>query len=301
MKAFLIALVALAPTALNAASLEQDYYAARDRAIKHMAAADKPGGYDDKLREYEDKALADLTARMRRIVGPSRLPGMSGEGTSNVDTLYRGDQGFGRLDGLAYGEIDAKTRVVVSTDTLFKAWLKSRRKWWPTDEVPQDMTKALRSDAFFTQALLGDAAFQIYAELPVTKPAKASTVFAMLNTRAQDIGPWPATEITVSLVQGHRVYVVTTPAETSIAPMPECVALWDAANKKLQEESEKPPVPGQSFGDLSESVRSNGDEEFHRCFAERAPRDPGYAALVKQAQAIVDGLPADQATPAARK
>jgi hypothetical protein len=223
MKAFLIALVALVPTALNAASPEQDYYAARDRAIKHMDVADKPGGYDDKLREYEDKVLADLTERMRRIVGPSKLQGVPGEAKSNVDTLYRGDQGFGRLDGLAYGAIDAKTRIVVSTDTLFKAWLGSRRKWWPTDEVPQDMTKALRSDVFFTQALLGDAAFQKYVDLPVKKPANASMVFAMLNTRAQDIGPYPPSEITVSVVQAHRVYVVTTPPVAEIALMQECM------------------------------------------------------------------------------
>ena len=169
---------------------------------------------------------------MRRIVGPSKLQGVPGEAKSNVDTLYRGDQGFGRLDGLAYGAIDAKTRIVVSTDTLFKAWLRSRRKWWPTDDVPQDMTKALRSDVFFTQALLGDAAFQKYVELPVKKPANASMVFAMLNTRAQDIGPYPASEITVSVVQGHRVYVVTTPPVAEIAMMPECVALWNAAEQK---------------------------------------------------------------------
>jgi hypothetical protein len=275
---------------LNAASLEQDYYAARDRAIKHMDVADKPGGYDDKLREYEDKVLADLTERMRRIVGSSKLQGAPGEAKSNVDTLYRGDQGFGRLDGLAYGAIDDKTRIVVSTDTLFKAWLRSRRKWWPSDEVPQDMMKALRSDAFFTQALLGDAAFQKYVELPLKKPAKASMVFAMLNTRAQDIGPWPPSEITVSVVQGHRVYVVTTPPVAEIALMPECLALWNAASKKLEEEAAK-PSSGQSFGDLSEEVRSDGDAEFHRCFAERAPREASFAALVKQAQDIVDGLP----------
>ena len=290
MKAFLIALVALVPTVLNAASPEQDYYAARDRAIKHMDVADKPGGYDDRLREYEEKVLADLTERMRRIVGPSKLQGVPGEAKSNVDTLYRGDQGFGRLDGLAYGAIDAKTRIVVSTDTLFKAWLRSRRKWWPTDEVPQDMTKALRSDVFFTQALLGDAAFQIYVELPVKKPAKASMVFAMLNTRAQDIGPYPPSEISVSVVQGHRVYVVTTPPVAEIAMMPECVALWNAASKKLEEEAGK-PSSGQSFGDLSEAIRSDGDAEFHRCFAERAPREASFAALVRQAQEIVDGLP----------
>jgi hypothetical protein len=293
MKAFVIVWAVLVPTALQAASPEQDYAAARDRAIQQIEAADKAGTPSDRVVEMQDRAVADLEKLLQRIVGPSSLNGVEATATNNVDTLIRGDLGFGRLDGLAYASADNKTRIVVSTDTLFKAWLKSRRKWWPNDDVPQDIDKALRSEVFFTQALQGDAAFQRYAVLPVKKPPQAGAVFAMLDTRAQDIGPWPANEITATLIRGHRVYVVTTPASVDLALMPECVKQWDAANKTLEDASAT-PTPGQSFGDLSERIRSGGDVAFHRCFAERAPRAPGYAALVRQAQDILDGLPSGE-------
>jgi len=286
----MIAVLVLAPTALHAASPEQGYAAARDRAIQQIEAADKAGTPSDRVVEMQDRAVAELEKQLQRIIGPSSLKGVEATAKSNVDTLIRGDLGFGRLDGLAYASADEKTRIVVSTDTLFKAWLKSRRKWWPDDDVPQDIAKALRSEVFFTQALQGDAAFQKYAELPVKKPPQTSDVFAMLNTRAQDIGPWPANEITVTLTRGGRIYVVTTPASANIAPMPECLKHWKAADQKLEEASRK-LTSGESFGDLAERIRSDGDAAFHRCFAERAPRDPAYAGLLKQAQDFVDGLP----------
>ena len=135
------------------------------------------------------------------------------------------------------------------------------------------MTKALRSDVFYTQALLGDAAFQIYVELPVKKPAKASMVFAMLNTRAQDIGPYPPSEIT-------RVGRAGPPRlcgdDAAGRRDRDDAGMRGAMECREQEGSRKRPAnqaPGQSFGDLSEAIRCDGDAEFHRCFAERAPRE----------------------------
>ena len=48
-----------------------------------------------------------------------------------------------------------------------------------------------------------DAAVFKYAELPVRKPAAASLVFAMVGTRAQDVGPWEAEEVTVALFRAE--------------------------------------------------------------------------------------------------
>ena len=48
--------------------------------------------------------------------------------------------------------------VVVTTEGLFKIWLREHRKWWRDNNVPQDPAKALRHTSFYTQAMSTDAA-----------------------------------------------------------------------------------------------------------------------------------------------
>ena len=43
------------------------------------------------------------------------------ESALNLDTLIEGDLGFGLLDGMVYGPVDGKTRVVVTTEACFNA------------------------------------------------------------------------------------------------------------------------------------------------------------------------------------
>ena len=56
---------------------------------------------------------------------PVAIKGIPGEGALNLDTLIEGDQGFGLLDGMVYGGLDDKTRVIVTTDSLFRRWLRA--------------------------------------------------------------------------------------------------------------------------------------------------------------------------------
>ena len=231
------------------------------------------------LKEHE-RAVAELEKQLKRVIGPSALalPGLPAEGKINNDTLTKGDQGFGLLDGLRYVSEDYKTWVVVTTEGLFKMWLREHRKWWRDNNVPQDPAKALRHNSFYTQAMSTDAAVFKYAELPIKKPAAASLAFAMLGTTAQDVGPWEPDDVTVALLQGGKLYVVRVEASAKIGPFPPCKALWDQAMKKSQEGSK--------------AIEEEGHAAFRRCFAERAPREKGFADLVRQAQEIADKLPA---------
>ena len=54
--------------------------------------------------------------------------------------------------------------------------------------------------------------------------------------------------------------------------------MWDKAHEEIA-------------GGTSRSARSSDHAAFRRCFAERAPREKGFADLVRQAQDIVDKLP----------
>jgi hypothetical protein len=295
MKFVLIALLVLLPAASNAASPEQEYFAARDAYIKRLERETKPNVVSDDLTRREQLARAELEMRLKQIIGSSELKGVAPEAKVNLDTLLKGDQGFGMLDGLVYSSPEDKTRIIVTTDALLNAWLRGHRKWWGKNDIPAGVEPALRSEPFYTQAISTDAAVQKYAELPVKKPTAASFVFAMLNGRAQDIGPWAPKEIMVSVLMNRRLFLVTAPAETTIEPMPECVALWDKAvaqAQKVLEEPDGPKARSRKPASSFEKIQEEGHAAFHRCFVERAKGDKAFSVLTRQAQSIIDALPA---------
>jgi hypothetical protein len=293
---FWIGLLALCPVFAEAATPEQTYLAARDAQIRKLAAVLKKFGIEDKrVTKQHEQAVADLGKQVARVVGPSALalPGLPADGKPNNDALIKGDMGFGLLDGVRYGAGDSDTMVVVTTEGLFKTWLREHRKWWRDNNVPQDPAEALRHDSFYTQAMSTDAAVHRFAELPVKKPAAASLVFAMVGTRAQDIGSREADEVTLALLQGAKLYLVRAKAGAKLGPFPPCNEIWTKAEQKSKAEFERHQAnPNARTPSRQSSIEDEADKAFRRCFAERAPRDKGFANLVQQAQDIIDKLPA---------
>jgi hypothetical protein len=277
-----IGLLILLPALATAASPEQAYLAARDAQIRRLTALSNPNPSSDRVLKEHERAVAELEKQLKRVIGPSTLalPGLPAEGKINNNTLTKGDQGFGLLDGLVFWSGDYKTQVVVTTEGLFKVWLREHRKWWDENNVPQDQAKALRHDSFYTQAVSADAAVSKFAELPIKKPAAARLGFAMLSMQAQDVGPWEPEQVTVSVLQGEKLYVVRVPAAAKIGPFPPCKAVWDRARKKAEASADAMPIENEGYA------------AFRRCFAERAPREKAFADLVRQAQEIADKLPA---------
>jgi hypothetical protein len=184
----------------------------------------------------------------------------------------------------------------VTTDALFAHWLREHKNWWGPSvaNVPQGAAAALRSEAFYTQALTTDSAISKYLELPLAKPVKATFAFAMLAARSQDIGPRTPDELIASVVQGGRVFVVSAPANVKVDPMPACQEIWRESERKTAELREayaaSEPRDDRLF-EQSKRTEEEGDAAFRRCFAQRAKGQSFFAALTKQAQALVDGLP----------
>ncbi|MFZ3335779.1 MAG: hypothetical protein WA199_07485, partial [Xanthobacteraceae bacterium] len=118
----------LTPAAATPA--EDAYIASRDAAIAKIKAAtdaepkNSTSGDDNKVIALDNQERASLEQLMRVIVGPVTVKGLDGRGAINLDTLSDGDEDFGLLDGMVYGGIDAKTRVIVTTDGLFRHWLQ---------------------------------------------------------------------------------------------------------------------------------------------------------------------------------
>jgi hypothetical protein len=212
-------LLAAGTMALAAAATPEDaYIAARDAAISRIKAAEdaeQRGPMDsigDKILSAEAQARAELEKQMRAIIGPVIIKDMTGEAKLNLDTLSEGDEGFGILDGMVNGGLDAKTRVIVTTESLFRRWLKQHKEWWDKDsnDIPQEPNAAVKANNFYTQAVLTDSAILRFADLPIRKPAGAAFAYAMLAARTQDDVPHKADEIFLAVAQGGKVFVANT-------------------------------------------------------------------------------------------
>src|SRR5579871_771721 len=221
----------------SAASPEQRYLAARDAYIKTI-------GHDETDRGFErhNAALADLEAQLGAIIGPTTLKGFPPEGKIHLDTLYTDDEGFGLVDGLMYRiplddkGIDDKVSVVVTTRSLFEAWLKAHKtKWRGQAPLPQDLPTALKSDEFYREALSTDAAVVTYAQLPVAKPAWARTAYAVLATRTQDLVPSTPTEMDIVVIGSGRAYFATAKTEAVVGPVAACETIRQQIKDKAQE------------------------------------------------------------------
>jgi hypothetical protein len=295
MKPFIIALSLLVSVAAIAASAEQTYFAARDRAIARLTALSEAGKLDDAPGKLHDEARRDLAKLLQPIIGRVAIKGFSTDAQSNIDTLVKGDESFGLLDGLVYASADDKSHVIVTTSALLDRWLKEHKNWWGPSvaNVPQQAAAALKSEPFYTQAVSTDAAFVKFLELPVTKPAKATFAFAMLNGRSQDRPPQKPDEIMAAVVQGTRVFIASAPAGTPVEPIPACEDARRDFEKKSAAARDAYLAAERKDEKLYERsvlLERDGDAAALRCFAQRAKNEAFYAPLMKQAQELVDLL-----------
>ncbi len=272
----------------RAASPDDSYIAARDKYVAKFKAA---GEVDDKTARQEEAARADLEGKLRVILGRVSIDGVPAEGRLTLDTLIGGDMGFGQIDGLAHQAADDAPRLIVTTPSLAKRWLTAHARSWGTDnDVPQDLNAALKSEPFYTQAMSQDAAVFRFAEIPVAKPASASLVNAMLIARRQDIGLVTPDELLITVLRADRLFIWSAPAQAKVAINPACEKVWKDAAARADKAAEEFKKSDPKDDNPSERILQEGDDAFRRCFAERAPNEPYFAALTKQAQELVDKL-----------
>ncbi|WP_298877492.1 hypothetical protein [uncultured Bradyrhizobium sp.] len=264
----LLCLLALA-TPARAASPEQHYLDLRDRYIAKFSKAKE----SDETSKQHDAALDELTGVLRGLVGTVAIKGLPAAGKSNVDTLFKGDSGFGHLDGLAFATEGDKQQAVVTTTTLIKHWLAEHRK----DPMPQEIDAAFRSDTFY-YAAIQDAAFAKYAELPITKPASVSAAVAVLGVRGNGDLKGPPHEIDVVAVRGDKVYFLAATEAVKTAEIPACEKVW----KQMM--ARKMPEDAMAKEDQAMAA-------YTKCFAKEAPSQSWFGAAVKTAQGQLELLP----------
>ena len=260
-------------TTANAAAPEQHYLDLRDRGIAKFSKAAE----NDETYKQHDAAVAELTGLLRSLIGPVTIKGLPADAKSNVDTLYKGDSGFGHLDGLAFATEGDKLQAVVTTTALLRHWLAEHRE----DGMPQEIDAAFRSDRFYYQAIQ-DSAFAKYAELPITKPASASVAVAVLGLRGNGDIKGPPSEIDVVAIQGDKVFFLAASDAIKTGTIPACEAVW-------KQGMAKPINKKDPRGDITRE--DNAMIAFTACFAKAAPSQSWFAAAVKKAQSQLDMLP----------
>jgi hypothetical protein len=295
--ACVIAWVAAVPSDAGAApltpSLEDHYVATRDAAIEKFSKLDDAGNLDDATTKAEDAARADLQAQMSAILNE---PGRQGFGPAklNLDTLFKGDQGFGMLDGLRFdaeigktGEkagsngadgkyVEPKAHIIVTTQTMFTRWLHAHKDWWDkgVKNVPQQIGAALKDESLYAQAISTDAAVVNFNALPIAKPASAAFAHGMLAGRTQSEIPDAADEVFVSALADGKVYIAYGSIEPEVR-VAACMAIRADYNKRVEAAKEN-----------YEKLRQQGEDAYKRCFTQRAPR-PSFAKATSQAQALL--------------
>lgn len=85
MRLFWTIVFALVSGAVFAASPEDDYIAARDKAISAIAALENSNEPVETLDAAGAKALADLEKRLSVLVGPLAVAGFPAAGTINLE------------------------------------------------------------------------------------------------------------------------------------------------------------------------------------------------------------------------
>jgi len=154
--------------------------------------------------------------------------------------------------------------------------------------VPQQIGAALKDGSFYTQAISSGAAVVNFGNLPIAKPQEALLAYAMLVGRTQDATPEAADEVFVSAVTADRVYIVYGSIEPPVK-IEACLAIRADYYKRAEQGDDDfrfKKIDKKAYDKLG-NLRQRGEDEYTRCFLQRAPQQPSFMEATKQAQVLL--------------
>lgn len=263
MRRLLALLLLLAAPAWALSPEEAAYVAERDRANAALEA-----NWD---QDTHDRAVESLTRQLRRIVGP---PPKGFDDSSEMNTTLCCGVGSSKLDGMAFGD------VVVTTEGLLRHWLAALKP-------PRDVATGIEEGAdLYSSGLVGDAAVDVYATVPIARPAGAARAMAHLALASQAGSLWPPQEIGVIVQKGDRVFV-TYRKVTTVPSLPACEAVLakGMADARVAWQAGK--------RDDSDRLEAAASTAYVDCWNAHAREAAAWPAILRQAQALADAFAAD--------
>lgn len=297
-KPSLLLFLCLFADASLAATPEDSYLAARDKYIAQLRAMEKAKVNSEKIDAANTKALSDLEARLREVLGAVSVKGFPGTGKINLQSLTNADVGFGMLDGMLYtaGNENAP-QLVVTTRSLLDKWLAASSKQKDKSlRVSGDLGSALQGDQFYTFSIGSDAAFTRDANVEIAAPNGVEVARAVLGGWAQEIGPNPDRWLIVTLVKDGKVYIGSMRPKTTIGEIAACNAIWKQGQETAEKLRAAAEVAGRQNKKAIEASQNmdktaeKADRDFHACFVERASKESFYSSLVGEAQQFADRI-----------
>ena len=255
----------LAPPACALTPEEAAYIAERDKAIAALELKWSNEGHD--------RAIAALTPRLRRIVG-APPKGAGGEPQMTPDGLCCG-VGSSKIDGMMYGE------VVVTTEGLLRHWLNEKPK------PPLDLEAGIdQGSELYSTGIVGDAAVDVYATLPIVQPPGTTRAVAHLAFASQAGSLWPPKDLGVIVWKGDRVFI-TFRDVVQVPELPACEAVlakgmaearraWDARKT-----------------DDAPRLEAEASAAYVACWNAHVREAAAYPAILRQAQDLADAFAAD--------
>ena len=270
--AFLSVLL-LAPSVWAQDSTADDYSAARDQG--EAALTQKFGSCTDakpdfKTEEYDAEAVRlnrGLDPLLRRAVGPITPPRpFSGEGELNPG-LGCG-LGMDALDGIHFwtGANDNWSTLLVTTGDLLRRWLKRNEPDHPQWQAELDA--AFAGSQLTTDLIDREAWREVFAALPIDKPAGVDAAYAFLGQSGNGSLIWPPTMISFYVRKRDRIFLADLSLATKFTPIADCG---------------DPNQPEFSDENLA---------RFNNCWKQRGAKEPAFVAAGRQAQAFVNALAA---------
>jgi hypothetical protein len=265
------------------------YLAARDDYARSLNARYRAG--DSTAFAAESLALRDLEQRLRPLIGPLAMAGLADSGRINLATLIAGDDDSGLADGLTYQARDQRTRILVTTRELFRAWIAFR--FADDRTISRDPLMALTRAEVYTPIFNEDAAVVRYADLPLADSGKR-VIAAMLVDRAQDycLTCAPNT-ILLGVSAGERIFVVDAPARDTIGIPSQCrdAAAADTRPSAAIEAYRRTGNTDTSLFNRYSRAEDAQFAELLQCYGTSVRADPRFSQLVAQARALLDALP----------
>lgn len=286
-------MAAALPLASAAAGPQEDYVAARDKAIaESIAAAKAQKSGDDAVIKREEAARKDLAKKLAAALGPLKFKGLGGPEYSLQVFIFDESAPTRQLDALVFASKDYTTRLVVAPEAQFQGWLAARAK---DPEAPAALAggvkPAMTTSEFYGDALGFDGGFfQPYIELPVTA-APGETAFVVLGQQLDDVaGNSAPNQVAIVRIADGKAMVGITDAKVDIKPIPACDAVWKPFKAKadaLQKQVEKDNKNEDPRWDEITGIQDEGSIAYRACFAKEAPGLPFFPAAVKKAEAFL--------------
>jgi hypothetical protein len=110
----------------------------------------------------------------------------------------------------------------------------------------------------------------------------------MLAGRTQSDIPNAADTVFVSAIANGNVYVAYGSIDPTVQ-IPACIAIRISYNKKAEQAEDDlrfEKVDKKAYDKLG-NLRQRGEDEYKRCFTERAPKQASFAEATRQAQALL--------------